>query len=71
MYMRDMMVNVYRKNGNGTWSQYNISSKGWQQPQSATQNTMHGLGNSDRARQRGEVQTQRFQNRGGGRMRRR
>jgi hypothetical protein len=59
--------NVYKKNSNGSWSQYNNSNKSWQQPAAATQNTMHGLGSSDQARQRGQTQTQQFQHHGGGR----
>lgn len=60
--------NVYRKNSNGSWSQYGKS--GWQQPQGANSGTMQRLGSSDQARQRGQAQTQRFQNRqsGGGRF---
>ncbi|WP_276483817.1 hypothetical protein [Paraflavitalea pollutisoli] len=51
--------NVYRKNGTGNWSQYNHGS--WQQPTGTSDHTMRGLDHAAQARQRGQVQTQRFQ----------
>ncbi|MDF2191589.1 hypothetical protein [Paraflavitalea sp. CAU 1676] len=51
--------NIYRKNAQGNWSQYTHGS--WQQPVGTSQHTMGGLDRSAQARQRGQVQTQRFQ----------
>ncbi|HVY75384.1 MAG TPA: hypothetical protein VG890_11175 [Puia sp.] len=58
--------NVYKKDAGGGWSQYNRNG-GWT-PEHNT-NTTHGLSSSEHARQRGQMQTQRFQshNFGGGR----
>lgn len=64
--------NVYRKNSNGSWSQY--GNGGWHQPANVNQNTVHGLGSSEQARNLGQTRTQQFQNRatqrpaGGGRL---
>ncbi|RFM26443.1 hypothetical protein DXN05_19635 [Deminuibacter soli] len=59
--------NVYRKNGTGNWSQYNKGN--WNQVNRETIQRQ-GLGNSAASRERGQMQTQRFQNarmnRGGG-----
>jgi len=53
--------NVYRKNATGNWSQFEHGK--WQQPVGTSQSTMHGLDRSAQARQRGQFQTQRFQQR--------
>jgi hypothetical protein len=56
--------NVYRKNTNGGWSQYN--NRSWHPA-----NADEGLRGADQARQRGQVQSQRFSNfqrNSGGRM---
>ncbi len=51
--------NVYKKNINGSWSQY--GKGGWQQPAGVATGTMNGLGSADRARQWGQARTQQFQ----------
>jgi hypothetical protein len=58
--------NVYKRNGQGNWSEYNKGG-GWQQVKPANlsgatqkEGVLGGLNNSAQARQRGQVQTQRF-----------
>jgi hypothetical protein len=72
--------NVYRKDASGGWSTFQNGK--WQQSVGGQGSTMHDLNRSDNARQRGQMQTQRFQNMqrsgglnrggfgGGGRLRR-
>lgn len=55
--------NVYKKNSNGGWSQNVGGSWNKATPSPATR---QNLDRSAQARQRGQTQTQRFQNRGGG-----
>jgi hypothetical protein len=54
--------NVYRKDANGDWSHYNNDTKSWQQPVGGDGGTKKTLDHSAQARQRGQMQTQRFQN---------
>ncbi|MGX5818932.1 hypothetical protein ACWKWU_12090 [Chitinophaga lutea] len=71
--------NVYKKNTNGGWSQYN--NRSWQpvntpdrqlgqQHRQMPEHTWQGLHGADQARSRGQLQTQRFQHfqRSGGRF---
>lgn len=65
--------NVYRKNANGNWSKYQNGS--WQQEVGGNGSTRDNLNRSFQNRERGQLQTQRFQNFqrgnfGGGGMRR-
>ncbi|HTQ26960.1 MAG TPA: hypothetical protein VMI35_02485, partial [Puia sp.] len=50
--------NVYKKNSNGSWSQF--SNGGWSQSHSTS--APGGLSSTENARQRGQQNTQRFQN---------
>ncbi len=53
--------NVYRKNADGSWSQ-NVKGNTWQKPANLNSETRDKLNQSFQNRQRGQVQTQRFQN---------
>lgn len=63
---------IYKKNSDGTWSQY-VKGSTWQKPSNMNSDTRDKLNQSFQNRQRGQIQTQRFQNfqRGGagGRLR--
>ena len=53
--------NVYKKDANGSWSQYDNQTKSWNQAKTNTA-THNSLENEVRSRQRGLEQTQHFQN---------
>jgi hypothetical protein len=53
--------NVYRKNSDGSWSQY-VKGSTWQKPSNINSETKDRLDQSFQNRQRGQMQTQRFQN---------
>ena len=52
--------NIYRKNSDGSWSHYNNGN--WASPKEGSAATRQQLDRSAEARQRGQAQTQRFQN---------
>jgi hypothetical protein len=53
--------NVYKKDANGSWSQYNNNNGNWNQVDRNKAQTQN-LGASESARQRGQQQTSQFQN---------
>lgn len=54
--------NVYRKNSDGNWSTFNNNTHSWQQEIGGDGGTRKQLDNANFSRQRGQINTQRFQN---------
>lgn len=62
--------NVYRKSDNGNWNMYNNQSRSWQKPTGDRSGTTRQLDKASVARNRGQLNTQRFKAQHG-RLRRR
>lgn len=54
--------NVYKKDANGNWSHFNNDTKSWQSPVGGDGGTRKSLDNWSHSRERGQANTQRFQN---------